>query len=261
MRPVVLPMKMTIDVSGETVEYVMAGSGSPAIVLVNGAGGPVDAWFKIFTALAGEHCTFAYNRPGIGASSKPVRAQTADEMVEALRDVLDAAGVPRPYVLVGHSFGGLVVNLFARLYPEEVGAVVLLEATSPDDLRVLPRHESMLQRGLKALGERLMPAHPLAETRHVDQTLAELEAAPPFPPIPLYVVTGESHPLRWATPAAQREARARHQKALVKLSPLGKQAMAKASGHFPQFSEPELVRSVISEAAKMAWRDDRAGQA
>jgi len=162
-------MKMTIDVAGETVEYVMAGSGSPAIVLVNGAGGPVDAWFKIFTALAGEHCTFAYNRPGIGASSKPVRAQTADEMVEALRDVLDAAGVPRPYVLVGHSFGGLVVNLFARLYPEEVGAVVLLEATSPDDLRVLPRHESMLQRGLKALGERLMPAHPLAETRHVDQ--------------------------------------------------------------------------------------------
>lgn len=254
-------MKVSAEVAGETVEYVMAGSGGPGVVLVNGAGGPVDAWFKIFAALASERCTFAHNRPGIGASSKPVRAQTLDEMVEALRDVLEAVGVPQPYVLVGHSFGGLIVNLFARLYPEEVAAVVLLEATSPEDLRVLPQHENALQRALKALGERLMPAHPLAETRHIAQSLAELEAASPFPPIPLYVVTGEQHPMRWATPAAQREARARHQKALLKLSPLGKQVMAKRSGHFPQFSEPELVRSVISEAAKMAWRDDQAGQA
>ncbi|MEN3276505.1 MAG: hypothetical protein V7631_2295 [Massilia sp.] len=248
---------MKIDVSGETVEYVMAGEGGPGVVLVNGSGGPVDAWFKVFAALASERCTFAHNRPGIGASSKPVRAQTADEMVEALRDVLETVGVPRPYVLVGHSLGGLVVNLFARLYPEEVAAVVLLEATSPDDVRVLPQHENALQRGLKALGERLMPAHPLAETRHLDQTLAELEAAPPFPPIPLYVVTGEQHPLRWATPVAQREARARHQRALVTLSPLGKQVMAKGSGHFPQFSEPELVRATISAAAREAVAQGR----
>jgi len=261
VRPVVLPMKMRIDVSGETVEYIFAGSGGPGIVLVNGTGGPVEAWFKIFAALASERAAFGYNRPGIGASSKPVRAQTLDEMVEALRDVLEALGVPRPYVLVGHSFGGLIVNLFARLYPEEVGAVVLLEATSPDDVRVLPKYENALQRGIKSLGERLAPAHPLAETRHVDESLAQLEAAPPFPPIPLYVLTGERHPLRWATPDAQREARARHQRALVKLSPLGRQVMAKESGHFPQFSEPELVRSVISEAAKMAWRDESAGQA
>lgn len=248
---------MKIDVSGETVEYVMAGKGGPGVVLVSGGGGPVDAWFKVFAALASERCTFAHNRPGIGASSKPVRAQTADEMVEALRDVLETVGVPRPYVLVGHSLGGLVVNLFARLYPEEVAAVVLLEATSPDDVRVLPRHENALQRGLKALGERLMPAHPLAETRHLEQILAELEAAPPFPPIPLYVVTGEQHPLRWATPAAQREARARHQRALVQLSPLGKQVMAKRSGHFPQFSEPELVRATISAAAREAVAQGR----
>lgn len=252
MRPVVLPVKRKIEVSGETVEYVMAGAGGPGVVLVNGAGGPVDAWFKVFAALAGERCTFAYNRPGIGTSSKPVRTQSADEMVEALRDLLEAVAMPRPYVLVGHSLGGLVVNLFARLYPEEVAAVVLLEATSPDDVRVLPQHENALQRGLKALGERLMPAHPLAETRHLDQTLAELAAAPPFPPLPLYVVTGEQHPLRWATPAAQREARARHQRALVQLSPLGKQVMAQGSGHFPQFSEPELVRATISAAAREA---------
>lgn len=250
MRPVLLPIKLTRQVDGATVEYILAGANGPAVVLVNGAGGPVEGWFKVFAKLASSHCTVAYNRPGIGQSSKPAVPQTGMEGVEALRELLDALAVPPPYVLVGHSLGGLVVNLFARLYPEEVAAVVLLEATAPDDVRLLPRFENRVQRWLKGLTRRLLPPHPFDDTEQLDATLAELDAAPPFPPLPLLVVTGARPALTWATPRALLAARARHQQALASLSPLGRQVMAVNSGHFPQFSEPELVCRVIDEAVR-----------
>ncbi|KQQ87288.1 alpha/beta fold hydrolase [Massilia sp. Leaf139] len=250
MRPVLLPIKLTRQVSGATVEYILAGAGVPSVVLVNGAGGPVEGWFKVFAKLASARCTFAWNRPGIDHSSKPAVPQTAHEVVEHLREILKALTVPPPYVLVGHSLGGLAVNLFARLYPEEVAAVVLLEATAPDDVRVLPRFENGAQRWLKRLTRRLLPPHPFDETEHLEASMAELDAAPPFPPIPLMVVTGAQPALSWATPKALLTARARHQLELVSLSPLGRQVMAQNSGHFPQFSEPELVCDVIDAAAR-----------
>lgn len=250
MRPVRLPVKLTQQVDGATVEYVLAGAGVPAVVLVNGAGGPVEGWFKIFARLASQRCTFAWNRPGIDQSSKPSVPQTAYEVVESLRDLLDVLAVPPPYVLVGHSLGGLIVNLFARLYPEEVAAVVMLEATAPDDVRILPRFENRAQRWLKRLGRRLLPPHPFDETEQIEASLAELDAAPAFPVIPLLVVTGARPALQWATPAALLEARARHQADLRRLSPLGRQVMAARSGHFPQFSEPELVCATIDAAAR-----------
>ena len=250
MRPVLLPIKLTRQVAGATVEYILAGSGAPAVVLVNGAGGPVEGWFKVFARLASSRCTVAWNRPGIDQSSKPAVPQTALEVVESLRELLDALAVPPPYVLVGHSLGGLIVNLFARLYPEDVAAVVMLEATAPEDVRVLPRFENGVQRWLKRVTRRLLPPHPFDETEQLGASLAELDAAPPFPAIPLLVVTGARPALTWATPQALLDARARHQQALVSLSALGRQVMALRSGHFPQFSEPELVCATIEDAVR-----------
>lgn len=261
MRPVLLPIKLTQQVAGATVEYILAGSGLPAVVLVNGAGGPVEGWFKVFARLASSTRTLGYNRPGIDHSSKPAVPQTAAEAVEALRDLLDALAVPPPYVLVGHSLGGLVVNLFARLYPDAVAAVVMLEATAPEDVRVLPRFENGVQRWLKRASRRLLPPHPFDETEHLDASLAELDAAPPFPPIPLFVVSGARPALGWATPQALLAARARHQQSLARLSPLGKQVTASRSGHFPQFSEPELVCATILDAVREAMARLRPAQA
>ncbi|MFC5461027.1 alpha/beta fold hydrolase [Massilia niabensis] len=249
MRPVLLPIKQRVEAAGQTVEYILAGRGGPGVVLVNGAGGPVEGWYKVFGELAEERCIFAYNRAGIGGSGKPTAPQTAGHMVETLRAALASIGVPQPYVLVGHSLGGLVVNLFARLYPGEVAAAVMIEATTPEDVRILPQYEGALQRWLKTLGTRLAPPHPWAETEHVETTLSQLEAAPSFPAIPLHVVSGARYAMQWATPKPQSEARARHQRQLVGLSPFGKQVVANRSGHFPQFSEPELVRATINAAA------------
>lgn len=243
------PPKKQIVVLDEAIEYVASGSGPATVVLINGSGGPIEGWHKVFSELASFAKVFAYNRPGIGRSPKPQTPQSGSRMVASLRGILLAAGLHPPYILVGHSLGGLIVNLYARLYPQEVSAVLFLEATAPEDVETLAKYESGLQRFLSKWVERLAPPSPNAETKHVASTVAELQRAPEFPPVPLTVITGGKPAMAWATAAEALAARAASQKGLVNLSPQGKQVIAVRSGHFPQFSEPEVVVAAINELA------------
>ena len=240
-----LPAASLVDVDGLAVEFVRAGTGAPTVVLVNGSGGPLAGWMRVFQGIAARTTTLAYNRPGIGRSARPARDQTAAEMVASLHRLLATLQLPPPYVLVGHSFGGLVAQLFARLHPAETAGVVLLEATAPQDLTALKAHENGLQKGLAWLLRRLVPPAHWHETEHTGRSAAELAAAPPFPAVPLRVVTGTKPAMAWATKPELLQARAAHQRALVALSPLGAQVLAGRSGHFPQFSEPELVVDTV----------------
>jgi pimeloyl-ACP methyl ester carboxylesterase len=248
-----LPAASLVDVDGRAVECVLAGCGAPTVVLVNGSGGPLACWMRVFDGIAAHTTTLAYNRPGIGRSARPDRNQTAGEMVVSLRRLLATLQLPPPYVLVGHSFGGLVAQLFARLHPAQTAGVVLLEATAPQDLTALKAHENALQKGLAWLMRRLVPPQRWHETEHTGRSAAELAAAPPFPAVPLRVVTGTKPAMAWATKPELLQARAAHQRALAALSPLGRQVLAGRSGHFPQFSEPELV--VATVLALLAHRE------
>jgi pimeloyl-ACP methyl ester carboxylesterase len=232
-------------VDGRAVEVVQAGRGGPTVVLINGSGGPLAGWMRVFAGIAAHTTTLAYNRPGIGRSARPAADQTAAEMVASLRRLLATLQLAPPYVLVGHSFGGLVAQLFARQHAAEVVGVVLLEATAPADLRALKAHENALQKGLAWLMRRLVPPARWHETEHTACSAAELAAAPPFPAVPLRVVTGARAAMAWATKPALLQARAAHQRGLVALSPLGRQVMAENSGHFPQLSEPDLVVATV----------------
>ncbi len=243
------PPKQVVTVLGESIEYICAGVGSVTVVLVNGSGGPIEGWLKVFGPLTSFSRVFAYNRPGIGKSSPPSVPQIGSHMVASLRAALLAAGMPPPYVLVGHSLGGLIINLYVRIHPSEVAGVVLLEATSPEDPAVLSKYQNNLQRLLQRVTEWLVPSHPSAESRHIATTVAELQSAPPFPAIPLAVVTGGKPAMAWATASAALDARAAHQRALVGLSPVGKHIIATGSGHFPQFSESEIVVAAVKEVA------------
>ena len=248
------PPKQRTLVLGETIEFVSAGRGASRVVLVNGSGGPIEGWHKVFGAVAEFATVFAYNRAGVGGSSKARVPQVGSHAVNSLRATLRAAKLSPPYVLVGHSLGGLIVNLFARLYPSEVSAAVLIEATAITDISVLAQHENTVQRFLSGLLNRIAPPSPNAESQHVRATVAELEVAPPFPAIPLNVITGGKPAMAWATPPEAIAARRASQQQLAGLSPLGKQTMATNSGHFPQFTEPQLVIAAVAEAANWVAR-------
>ena len=247
-----LPASKLFKTGDATFEYVTAGTGHPSVVLVNGSGGPIEGWYKVFSFLAETSATFAYNRPGLGRSTEPLHAQTASMMVEDLRSLLLSTGMPRPWVLVGHSFGGLVTNLFARLHPNEIAGVVFVEATAPDDVSLLKRHENALQKGSAWVVNHLFPLHQNHETFHALQSVAEISCAPAFPPLPLRVVTGTKPAMAWATNRVLLALRAKHQGHLVGLSPFGVHIQATKSGHFPQFTEPKLGTSAIQEVVATA---------
>ena len=251
------PTRHKAHVHGELIEYVVAGQDGPVIVLINGSGGTIEAWHKVFRPLSELAITFAYDRPGVAGGSKPAVVQTASHMVASLYALLRAAGQRPPYVLVGHSLGGLIANLFARLHPALVESVVLIEATSPDDPVALQKHENGAQRLIRVVLDKVAPLHPHSETLHINASVRELLDAPAFPNVPLIVVSGSKPAMAWATAPQALSVRAANQKKLLGLSTLSKQVMATNSGHFPQFSEPDVVVAAIKEAVD--WHSRRRG--
>lgn len=170
-----------------------------------------------------------------------------DVLVKTLHASLFQAGPAPPFILVGHSIGGLIANLFARTYPNEVGGVVFLDATAPEDVAAMAVHESSLQRVLKRLLDRVFGKDTFGEITHVQQTVSLIEQAPAFPDIPVVVVSGGKPAMSWLSSAPFLAARAEHQRRLSRLSPRGKQIIADKSGHFPQLSEPAVVVQAVRD--------------
>lgn len=244
-----IPDTRVVLLDGRPHEVLRTGRGAPVIVLVNGAGGPLEGWFRLLPKLDGLGTVVGANAPGVGRSARSPAPQTSAEVVRTLRALLAAERLAPPYLLVAHSLGGLHAQWFARAHPAEVGGVVLLDATAPDDPALMRAAESGLQRSVRRLLERLAPPDPLAEAQQAEASAAALRQLPPFPPVPLRVISGTKPALRWMTPAAQADGRARGQAALAGLSPLGRHLQAGRSGHFPQFSEPDLVAGAVRDVA------------
>ena len=153
---------------------------------------------------------------------------------------------------MAHSLGGLYANLFARLHPDDVAGVLFVEATHPRDRAVLRAHETQLVRALGkviTLPQLLFKPNVHSELEGVDDTVREIEAAGPFPDVPVRVVTGGKTPPAWLMSPAAVGARRAHQQELARLSPHGKQVIAHESGHFPQLTQPQVVLEALRELA------------
>lgn len=250
-----MPPTDLIETRQGELEYTLSGDGPAAIVLLNGAGMTLDGWNALYPGIERLGRVFAWNRFGVQGSADPAAAQDGAAVVAALRELLARAGLRPPYVLVGHSLGGLYANLFARLHPEEVAAVLFLEATHPRDRDVLEQDEERLKRGLsKVLAQppREFETNLHAEMEAAAETVDEVSAAGPFPPVPVAVVTGGMDPPKALLTPQAAQARRDRQLALARLSPRGEHVVAQRSGHFPQRSEPELVLSVLRRLVRLA---------
>jgi pimeloyl-ACP methyl ester carboxylesterase len=250
-----LPPKKKLQTRAGALEYVVSGAGSPTIVLLNGAGVTLEGWGGLYPAIEQIGTVFAWNRFGLKGSDAPRLAQTGAVVVASLRELLAYAGLGPPYVLVAHSLGGLYANLFARLYPQEVCAVLFLEATHPNDQEALEPHETQLARALTkvlSLPQWLFKANLHSEIESVQHIAQEIASAGPFPPVPVAVVSGGTSPPKWLMSPAALRARRAHQEDLAQLSPRAEHVVAARSGHFPQLSEPGLVLDVLRRLAQRA---------
>ncbi|QOY93287.1 alpha/beta hydrolase [Massilia sp. UMI-21] len=241
-----LPSSKRIAVAGQVLRFSMSGQGSPTIVMLGGSGGPIEGWHRLFPEIEKLGTVVAYDRPGVGASGRPREPQMGTTAILQLRALLREIGARPPFLLVAHAFGGLHANLFARVYPEETCGVLFLEATAPADVLNIRRYRSGLQRAVTGLLDRVSPPDPNDEISNEAETVEEIAEAPPFPAIPLTVVSGGKRLPRWIVSGEAQRERERNQQALAHLSPLGERVIAKRSAHFPQMSEPQVVLDALA---------------
>ena len=126
-----------VEVDGRTLAVHCSGSGSPAVVLEAGLGSSSATWAGIRPRLAKRTRVCAYDRLGDG-DSDPVPGgtiQTVDDQTRTLAGVLAEAGVEAPYVLVGHSWGGAIVQRFASEHRSDVAGIVLDDSATGDATR------------------------------------------------------------------------------------------------------------------------------
>jgi pimeloyl-ACP methyl ester carboxylesterase len=125
------PPGRLVDLGSHRLHILAMGEGSPAVVMDSGLPGSVLSWWRVQPEIAKFTCAVSYDRAGLGWSDAGPLPRTAERIARELHALLERAAVAPPYVLVGHSFGGLTMRLFAARYPKEIAGVVLVDPIGP----------------------------------------------------------------------------------------------------------------------------------
>src|SRR6266481_8264661 len=262
---------------GRKIYLKCQSTGSPAVVLVGGRMASADDWSvadksapAVFPQVAKFTRVCAYDRPGTPVGEKPSRSDpvpqptTAGTAVADLHALLIAAGEAGPYVLVAHSYGGLIGRLYASTYPDDVSGLVLIDALSEGLKDAETPEQWAIQRKLIEGDVRDGVAqYPALETIDVDRGFDQMRAASPLRQLPLIVLSadrawGPQIPsmiaagtlpadvppdFGYATDAAQKQAQER----LAKLVPNAKHISNTNSGHEIHKEQPQLVIDAIRQ--------------
>jgi pimeloyl-ACP methyl ester carboxylesterase len=118
-----------VTVGPHQISFTVQGSGGPPVVIEPAFGGAAEQWQDIAGILAAQTTVVTYDRAAYGASSRAMDRRTPADIARDLHGVLDAAGVARPLVLVGHSYGGVCIRKFTEFYGDEVAGMVLVDSS------------------------------------------------------------------------------------------------------------------------------------
>ena len=267
------PPGQMVDVGGYRLHLNCAGAGSPTVVIDTGWGDWSLMWSGVQREVAKTTQVCTYDRAGTGYSEAGPLPRDAQQFAQELHTLLQHAGIAGPYVLAGHSLGGLPVRVFVHAYPTQVSGVVLIESMSPGQLKQ-PEAEVKPQTASQAGGGSLalLPARiglvrlvtgrsnslppeaqapyaafsvtPRAVQAWADEgagipaSLAQADAVRTFGDLPLIVLTGSLN---------QRAGWQAMQTELLQLSSHSQQIVADHSGHNIQLEQPEAAVNAITK--------------
>ena len=142
------PIGQMVDIGGYRLHINCQGAGSPTVIMEAGLGEPSLNWALVQPQVATNTRVCVYDRAGLGWSDKSPKPRTANVMVEELHTLLKNANIEGPYVMVGHSTGGMLVRLYAHTYPAEVVGMVQVDAQHEEQFS---RLSPAIQQNLKAM--------------------------------------------------------------------------------------------------------------
>ena len=246
----------TIDsIAGRRVESLTIRNPAASFVVVFEAGSraTIGNWGRVPADVSRDATVFAYNRPGYGNSEAAGTPRDGRTVVEELRQLLQSKGLKPPYVLVGHSLGGLYMQLFARAHPDEVKGLVLVDALYP---RVVKRTEDF-PLGTRLAGRMWFSRTVWQEIEKIDETGEAVLVLPDIDDKPIVRLVNQPKPHRGETlPKAVDFGAFRFDKASMdtvrKLYPKARTVVVDAS-HQMALSTPDVVvdaiHSVLIQAA------------
>lgn len=132
------PIGQLVDIGGYRLHMHIEGEGTPTVVFDSGAGGIGLAWELVRPAIAKMTRVITYDRAGLGWSDPSPKPRRADVMAEELHTFLQNANIEGPFILVGHSLGGVVTRQFAAKYPNEVVGLVMVDSAHEQQVKQFP---------------------------------------------------------------------------------------------------------------------------
>ena len=138
------PPGQYVDVGGYYLHFNVMGSKGPVMIIEPGAGSWSLQWLEVQKELSNYMTVITYDRAGYGWSDPSPYSRTAENIVSELKTGLDQLGIKGPFVLMGHSFGGLLVKTFVNIYPDQVSSLILADAATEYQFEKLPPTVSMI---------------------------------------------------------------------------------------------------------------------
>ena len=240
--PATDPVIEVLAAGGQRQWISCEGTGAPTVVISSGLGADSRMWSKVLPKLRDMTRTCSYDRPGLGNSPARIGPKTTDagEHAEELRALLTAAGEPGPFILVGHSYAGMILRAFANKHLDDVAGVLLLDAVYPGiHKNFLPSYRS--------------PWHEGGTSIDMSASAAATGAGPHLGATPLVVLTaGEpGNGTSWA----DRRWHAEQVKA-ARLSTNSLHLIAENAGHIVQRDQPRIVINAVRKLLAAARTGD-----
>ena len=255
-----------VDVGGHKLHCRVFGTGTPAFVLVNGANVKQSYWNQVVPALAGATTVITYDRAGYGYSGIGDHDYHGVRQAKELKSMLDKVDVPGPYLLVGHSFGGWFVRLFASMYPHSTAGLILEDATPEDSteyrLRRLKGNDlRILETAASGSALEKLPPGLRAEEAAREITEQQVREITSMPQVPFLVISGDEplHRRRFSKDANRimHEIKIELHKKYLELIPGGKHIIVEGVSHTIHAEKPQAFLKPVLELLRMAREQTR----
>jgi len=248
--------KRLISVNDHRLAVRIDGRGTPAVVLEAHFGGSMKSWRKVWRSVAEMTTVVRYDRAGLGDSERGPLPRTAIRIADELGLLLRNAALPPPYVLVGHSFGGLFIQAFARRYPRLVAGLVVVDSSHEDGEKRMWPTVSKANRERALQFRRKNPEHV-----DIGRSLAQIRRLERLPDVPMIVlhapigvgtVIGPTPQDKWT--GEQEQLSLSISRELASRSRKGKLVVVRRSSHFIQLDRPEVVIAAIQRVVRSVRR-------